>query len=189
MKQRAVSVDEETYSRLREFSSRLGLSISSTLRLLVNVLDVEETEDEVVVLLDTSSPFRARRIRVVDSRKYRSMLAELRRLCKVNVRLESELERLRSECEMLRRINESLRKLAGDRRAEDVLKLREPGIVEELRKHGLLELAKRWLICGDRRLEDYVNEDALFSIIAHRDEILASESERKVEPRELTWIL
>jgi len=203
MERKTVTIDINTYNRIKDFSTKLGLSFSSTLRLLVNSLSIEETDEEVIVLLNTTSPFKARRLKIIDSRKYaaisrsrevRSLRAEnlqlkslVKELTNKIAKLEQSLEMVREENERLRRENRRLREMLGSGKVD--LTVGEPLIVKELRDHGLLLLAKKWIICGDKELEKYVNEDAIYAIDMHRDEILtAAQVGESPKRRRLFWI-
>ena len=52
MKYRPVLVDENTFKQLKKLASKLGLTLASTLRIVINALNIEEKEDIVRFVMD-----------------------------------------------------------------------------------------------------------------------------------------
>lgn len=106
MARHSVSLDEESYHRLRALASRWNLSMGRALQVLLSLVAVDETEDgDTVVLLQNPSPQGVWRrvVEVLPASEYKRLLVEVERLSKENERLRLENMLLRSENLRLKR--------------------------------------------------------------------------------------
>jgi len=170
---KSIGVDQATYERLRELAEKLNVSMASLLRILVHSISVEDSGDFVVIVLH-GDVFKPRRVRVVDE-------SYIEYLESGNLKLREKVEKLMDEVSKLKR---ELKMYQNAPREEQ-----EEPFITALREHGLLSLAKEFVLGVSDEIAKWVNEDALYKIRMIRDKIIEAPPGEASERKKLYWVM
>jgi len=170
---RSIAVDHETYWKLKQIAERLNITMGSLIRLITYGLDVEDTGDYVTLVL-YGDLLKTRRIRVVEN-QYIEYLEDS------NLKLREKVEKLLNEISKLKRELKTCKKIPESKW--------ENPFIKALREHGLLSLAKEYVLGLSDEITNWVNEDALYIIQRIKDEILEAPAGESQERKKLEWVI
>jgi len=170
---KSIAVDHETYWKLKEIADKLNITMGSLIRLIAYGIDVEEKGDYVTVVL-YGDLFKPRRVRVVE-KQYIEYLEDS------NLKLRGKVEKLLNEIAKLKRELKTCRNIPESKW--------ENPFIKSLREHGLLSLAKEYVLGLSDEITKWVNEDALYIIQRIKDEILEAPAGESQERKKLEWVI
>jgi len=170
---RSIAVDQETYWKLKQLAEKLNITMGSLIRLIIYGLDVEDTGDYVTLVL-YGDLLKTRRIRVVEN-QYIEYLEDS------NIKLREKVEKLLNEISKLKRELKTCKKIPESKW--------ENPFIKALREHGLLSLAKEYVLGLSDEITNWVNEDALYIIQRIKDEILEAPAGESQERKRLEWVI
>jgi len=170
---KSIAVDHETYWKLKQIADRLNITMGSLIRLIAYGIDVEDTGDYVTLVL-YGDLLKTRRIRVVEN-QYIEYLEDS------NIKLREKVEKLLNEISKLKRELKTCKKIPESKW--------ENPFIKALREHGLLSLAKEYVLGLNDEITNWVNEDALYIIQRIKDEILEAPAGESQERKRLEWVI
>jgi len=170
---KSIGVDQATYERLRELAEKLNVSMASLLRILVYSISVEDSGGFVTIVLH-GDVFKPRRVRVVDE-------SYIEYLESSNLKLREKVEKLMDEVSKLKRELKMYQNAPREERGEP--------FITALREHGLLTLAKEYVLGVSDEIVKYASDDALYKIRMIKDKILEAQPGEASERRKLHWVM
>jgi len=170
---KSIAVDHETYWKLKEIAEKLNITMGSLVRLIVYGLDVEDSGDYITVVL-YGDLLKTRRIRVIE-KEYIEYLEDS------NLKLREKVKKLLNEIAKLKRELKICRKIPESKW--------ENPFIKALREHGLLSLAKEYVLGLSDEITKWVNEDALYIIQRIKEEILEAPAGEAQERKKLNWVI